>query len=127
MSVFDNIDPLEFDEAKILVTQIDKTPHIIFKGIIDNPYPEKFITPFLDKIHNQLIESNQTILICNMKSLDFINSSGLKCFVNWILNLKKIEKTKQYKIVLLLNPSESWQKKSFSVISLLYKDHIKIE
>ncbi len=57
----------------------------------------------------------------DFSELEFINSSGIKCIVSFIL-----EKDESSKVIFLIDSSKSWQEKTLEVIQSLDEDNIEI-
>ncbi|MBN2533320.1 MAG: hypothetical protein JXB88_10530 [Spirochaetales bacterium] len=91
---------------------------IILEGDIDHNDPEVFIKPFLEKILSNIPE----LLIIDIRNLEFLNSSGIKCLLDFLK-----AKPPHYKVIVRTDKKKTWQHKSMTVIQSLDKDNIYLE
>jgi hypothetical protein len=91
---------------------------VVLRGDIDNADPGAFLTPFFDTVKN-LMEDKVRL---DVSSLEFLNSSGIKCIVSFVM-----EKKPGTRIIFVTDPDKTWQKTSLEVIQSLDEDHILIE
>ena len=90
----------------------------IFEGKIDSANPDVFLTPFFDKIMEQMGEQVKF----DVTRLFFLNSSGIKCIVRFIVN-----KNPDAKVIFITDKEKTWQRTSLSIIQTLDKKNISIE
>ena len=91
---------------------------IILEGEIDHNDPEDFIKPFFDEVLSQIHE----LLIIDIKNLEFINSSGIKCLLDFLK-----AKPRNTRIIIKTDSRKTWQLKSMEVIQSLDKENISLE
>ncbi len=90
----------------------------VISGEIDDADPGLFLTPFFDKIKNQMDD----VIRLDFTRLDFLNSSGIKCIVSFVM-----DKNPGTRVVFVTAPDKTWQKTSLEVIQSLDEDNISIE
>jgi hypothetical protein len=95
------------------------------RGSIDFQEPEKIIGSYFRKIHNHVVEKGMKDIKINITNLSFLNSSGIKEFVEWIMNIESLENEKKYSITFLTNSEFLWQESSISTLMHLSPDNIK--
>jgi hypothetical protein len=78
-------------------------------GEIDQLSPRDFMAGFLEIVHNMALGENLPLVRVDVTELAFLNSSGIKEFLSWILRRNRIPPEKKYKINFLFDPSVSWQ------------------
>ena len=88
---------------------------VYLQGEIDARDTEKFLTPFFKKI-NEAVDGDLHI---DLKSLDFINSAGIKCLISFILNRKK-----GIKVTFLVDQNKTWQQDALEIIKSLDENNI---
>ncbi len=88
------------------------------KGEIDTADPGEYLTPFFNKIIEQM---DGTVKV-NFTQLNFLNSSGIKCIVSFVMNKKSDDQ-----VVFLTDKGKTWQKTSLAIIKSLDDEHVTIE
>ncbi len=111
--------PIQIPEQVINKSIISgKDDTIYLKGEIDDVDPGKFLTQFFETAKDQMDE----IIRIDFKELEFLNSSGIKCIVTFVM-----DKNPGSKIVFITDSSKTWQRTSLEVIQSLDEDNISIE
>lgn len=91
---------------------------IVLEGDIDHNDPEIFIKPFFEKVLLQKFK----LLIIDMGNLEYLNSSGIKCLLDFIK-----AKSPNSKVIIKTDFKKTWQKKSMAVVQSLDEDNISLE
>ncbi len=89
---------------------------VVLKGEINDINPDIFLSPFFDKI----LKSMGSTLTIDVSDLDFINSSGIKSLVVFIM------KRPSSKIIIQSDTSKSWQKTSLKILQSLDEKNIQL-
>lgn len=111
--------PIKIDEQihnKSIIS--GKGDTLYLKGEIDDVDPGVFLTEFFELAKSQM---DQVIKI-DFTELDFLNSSGIKCIVTFVM-----DKNPNSKIVFITDSTKTWQKTSLEVIQSLDEENISIE
>jgi hypothetical protein len=95
-----------------------KNDIVIITGEIDDRYPQKFLDPFFEKVLDKMKDQ----VTIDIRELNFINSSGIKSLVNFLIKRKA-----NTKITILSSTQERWQSTSLSLLQNLDKDNIIIK
>ena len=83
---------------------------IVFaSGEIDQQSPRDFLAGFLEIVHNMALGEKLPEVKVNVTELSFLNSSGIKEFLSWILRRHRLSPEKRYKINFLFDPAVAWQ------------------
>ena len=82
---------------------------VFIAGEIDQLSPRDFMAGFLDIVHNMALGEALAEVKVNVTDLGFLNSSGIKEFLSWILRRNRIPPEKKYKINFLFDPAVAWQ------------------
>ena len=102
--------------------------HVVtFSGYIDCLEPGKFMTPFLENVHDFILEKKLKSIITDITELNFFNSSGIKEFVDWILKLERLPDDQKYILKFLYSKDILWQEQSMFALTFLNIDLVKIE
>ena len=70
---------------------------------------DQLMAGFFEIVHNMALGENLPLVRVDVTELSFLNSSGIKEFLSWILRRNRIPVEKKYKINFLFDPSISWQ------------------
>ena len=82
---------------------------VFIAGEIDQLSPRDFMAGFLEIVHNMALGEGLGEVKVNVTELAFLNSSGIKEFLSWILRRNRIPPEKKYKINFLFDPAVAWQ------------------
>ena len=103
----------------------DKT--VTISGSIDCQEPGVFMSPFIEDTHNHILKNKMNEIDIDIIGLSFLNSSGIKAFVEWIIKLDDLAVDQQYTINFLCNYEHTWQELSMGTLVLLNSNLVKIE
>ena len=82
---------------------------VFVAGEIDQLSPRDFMAGFLEIVHNMALGEGLLEVKVDVTALAFLNSSGIKEFLSWILRRNRIPPDKKYKINFLFDPAIAWQ------------------
>ena len=82
---------------------------------------------FLRGVHSEAQRCLAEEVTVDMRHLEFMNSSCLKCFVWWISTVQEQPGEGKYRIVFLSSPSVYWQRRSLNALACLANDIITIQ
>jgi hypothetical protein len=100
--------------------------HVKFSGFINHPRPGEYLAPFIDAVHNAIIEEKIKEVVVDLTDLRFLNSSGIREFVDWILRLNNLEDEEKYTIKFLCSNEHKWQDLSMTTITFLNPSHTSV-
>ena len=120
------IDPLNIENFEIRPSERDGTIAVVFSGMIDIREPSKEILPYLLKIHEAILENAFNKIYIDLTGLDFMNSSGIKTFISWIMKVNEMPQEERYNITIIYGPDITWQQSSVKVIKRLFPDFIEV-
>lgn len=78
-------------------------------GEIDQLSPRDFMAGFIEIVHNMVLGEGLLEVRVDVTSLAFLNSSGIKEFLSWILRRNRLPAEKKYKINFIFDPAVAWQ------------------
>ena len=90
---------------------------ISFFGEVDQQDPSGFITPYLDEMMKQI----QDEITLDFENCDFMNSSGIKCIVRFVLTYSK-----SHLITFKINSKKTWQNTSLKIVQTLAPEKVVI-
>ncbi|OHD05401.1 MAG: hypothetical protein A2086_13655 [Spirochaetes bacterium GWD1_27_9] len=98
---------------------------IFINGNIDCQGPGKFMNPFFSDVHNDILKNSMKNVKLDIRKLTFLNSSGIKELVEWIMKLDILSDAQKYTITILTNPEFMWQESSISTLVYLNTNYVK--
>lgn len=81
---------------------------------------------FLREVHQEAQRSRAEEVTVDVRQLEFMNSSCLKCLVWWVSTVQDQPSDAKYRIVFLSSPSVYWQRRSLDALACLAGDIISI-
>jgi hypothetical protein len=82
---------------------------VFVAGEIDQLSSRDFMAGFLEIVHNMALGEALAEVKVDVTALGFLNSSGIKEFLSWILRRNRIPPEKKYRINFLFDPAVAWQ------------------
>lgn len=81
---------------------------------------------FLREVHQEAQRSRAEEVTVDVRQLEFMNSSCLKCLVWWVSTVQDQPSDTKYRIVFVSSPSVYWQRRSLDALACLAGDIISI-
>lgn len=81
---------------------------------------------FLREVHQEAQRSRAEEVTVDVRQLEFMNSSCLKCLVWWVSTVQDQPSDAKYRIVFVSSPSVYWQRRSLDALACLAGDIISI-
>ncbi len=107
------------EKVQIAVDGGDGRLTIRFKGKIDDADPGIFMDPTLEEIHGQIVVNALTEVNADFTELSFLNSSGIKSLIKWIMRQTELADDQKYKINFLYSSRITWQQTSLKALTYL--------
>ncbi len=76
----------------------------------------------LDELHHRVVTRKVGHFVVDVREVDFVNSSAIRFFVDWINKAKKND----YRLSFKIDPGVTWQRLSFSVLKSLAPETVEI-
>lgn len=121
-----NIEELRAESANIKCAEVGNDVVLTFSGSIDMQDPGKVLDPFFERLHNQVINNQIKNIKADFFSLDYLNSSGIKSLINWLIKIPALPEGSRYKVSLLYNSDITWQETSLKVLALLVPSWVEV-
>lgn len=122
-----SIEDLNAERFTVTIEDFKDTLKLIIKGNIDLSLPQKVLRPLFNKIHDIALDNKLPAVYIDFIQLDFINSSGIRCFLDWVIKISSLEPASQYKIIFKIEMEREWQKESIHLIYKLFKNIAEFE
>jgi hypothetical protein len=109
------------NQAKFTVNtkSMSQKPYVLFKGVIDLPDPGIVLTPYFTDVHNAVLADGYKEVIFDMSDLEYINSSGIKSIIKFVIKILTIDVSRRYQVVINYTSKKGWQPSSFKPVMLL--------
>lgn len=104
-------------ERRILVS-LSGTADVTIRNHLDH---------FLHEVHQEAQRCRAEEVTVDMRQLEFMNSSCLKCLVWWVSTVQEQPTEGKYKIVFVSSPSVYWQRRSLDALACLADDIITVQ
>lgn len=118
--------PLRADNVRMDLEQDGTFLKLKIQGEIDMKEPAIAIRPFLEQVHAHMIHNGGEEIEVDFTRLGFMNSSGIKEFVSWIMKLNGTPIDQKYTMLLTYSGSVTWQESSIPVLQKLQPNYIKM-
>jgi len=82
---------------------------------------------FLRDVHGEAQRSRAEEVTVDVRALEFMNSSCLKCFVWWISTVQEQATEGRYRIVFVSSPTVYWQRRSLNALACLANELITVQ
>ena len=82
---------------------------VFIAGEIDQLSPRDFMSGFFEIVHSMALGEGLAEVRVDVTELAFLNSSGIKELLSWILRRNRTPPDKKYRINFLFDPAVAWQ------------------
>ncbi|MBN2534135.1 MAG: hypothetical protein JXB88_14695 [Spirochaetales bacterium] len=122
------IENLIYENITLYIVDTSDGIEIAFKGSIDMEYPHFKLDPYFERIHKAILQKKIKYVYCNLQELCYINSSGIRSVIKWILDLTAMKDSDDaYHIIFVISKEYKWQSASFEFIVNLCPELIHIQ
>jgi hypothetical protein len=97
---------------------------VTIAGDIDQSSPKLFLTPFFEEIHAAAEQEGLHEVKVDIRSLRFLNSSGVKELITWVLKRNRLPPGKKYVLDFVYDSSILWQRVTLPTLSQLDPDFV---
>jgi hypothetical protein len=81
----------------------------------------------LDEVNKTALRENVSVVVIDVRNLEFMNSSCFKKFVSWLGHVQELPRETQYMIRFLSDPKMHWQRRSLHVLQCFAPDVVTVE
>lgn len=121
------IEACEKESAKIEVEDNSDGVTVLFHGKINMQNPGAIFGPYFDELHHKIVDNDIKNVTADFTDLQFLNSSGLKSIIRWIMSDAALPEENQYTINILYNKEIGWQETSLTTFKDLVPDLVEDE
>ncbi len=98
-----------------------------FKGTVSTPNPAVVLNPFVDAVHQHVLEVGAAEVRVDLSQLEFCNSSGFKSFVHWIERIQQLPEGRRYRLRFVSTKERRWQRASLLALSCYGAEVVVLE
>ena len=77
-------------------------------------------------LHREALRTKATEVAIDFRQLEFMSSSCIKAFVEWISNIQELAPVERYRVQFRSNPQLRWQKRSLHSLHCFASDLITV-
>ncbi len=92
-------------------------------GTLESHAAQLELKKWLERLHGSILQKKLTSFKVDVRQLNFVNSSSIRLFVDWIARAE----TAAYKLVFLIERGITWHRLSFSVLQSLAPNCVEIQ
>jgi hypothetical protein len=104
----------------------ERTVAVSLSGTADVPI-RNHLDHFLREVHQEAQRCRAEEVTVDVRQLEFMNSSCLKCLVWWVSTVQEQPTEGKYKIVFVSSPSVYWQRRSLDALACLADGIISVQ
>ncbi len=98
---------------------------VALRGSISSRDPGAELSSFTRALHDGAVGDGVSELLVDLSGLSFVNSSGIRLFVDWATWLKQT-KEPPYVLRFVTDRRITWQRTSFKVLTSMFGDVLKV-
>lgn len=99
---------------------------ITLKGSISTRDPAAALAGFTRAVHASAVADGLREVTVDLSGLGFVNSSGIRLFVDWATWLKS-GSTPPYRLRFVTDRAITWQRTSFKVLTTMFGDVMRLQ
>lgn len=123
-SAWEGIPRLQVNE---LTLQVETGGCVRIGGSLTLRDPSEVLLPVFQSLHRAALQDGLTDVIVDVSDLSFVNSSGIRVFVDWVLWLRDEPPTRRYSITFRSRRGHAWQRASLPVLQSLAPAWVRVE
>ena len=101
--------------------------HLDFIGEIDMRDPEQALLDFLVHTDGIVAGREQKELFVDFTQLTYMNSSGIKLLITWLMGIRELPPEKQFVIIVHHDPESAWQTSCMPILQKILPDFVRID
>lgn len=98
---------------------------ILLTGDIDQSDPSEFMEPFFKEVLKQASEAKMPDVTVDIRKLGFVNSSGVKTFVVFMVGLMALPADRRFLVNFQINKEISWQNAVLAPLKVMAPNYVR--
>ena len=99
---------------KVRLTTSDDALTLTCTGTLDGNEATSQLQPHFLQLHEKLVAAGTKKVRLDVTAVDYMNSSGVKCFMTWFLKAERAQAP--YPIEIVFDPQRTWQYVAFTTM-----------
>jgi hypothetical protein len=120
------ITPIVVDGFATTASADGETVRVTMTGTADVRAVEH-LERFMPQLHGATIGAGAKEVVVDLLGLEFMNSSCFKSLVGWIAQLGELDAACRYRVKLLSNSAQRWQRRSLHALSSFAPELVAVE
>ena len=122
------IEPLHVGALTGEVIEHDQTLSVVLRGDSDARDAGTALNEYLtQRVHPAVLAAQLRQIHVDVTGLEFLNSSGIKALVNWLLLLKKRPPDDRYALIVQYDEGITWQGKGLRPLCAVAPTFLRLE
>ena len=121
------LEPFAVDDVRVVPSLIDKVLRVTLSGNVDMRDPGEVFNGFWKDVDERAAGLGLERVEVDLRSVGFMNSSGILTLVRWVMRLIPGARAVRYKVLFLYDPNVTWQRTNVPVLSRLAPETVSLE
>lgn len=117
------LERLKLDDFSI---DVESPSRVKISGSIATRDPDPAIASHIRRLHAAAMEDGLKRVEVDIRDLSFVNSSGIRVFVDWALQARGADGNPAYRLRFLVRRKYTWQRMSLVALESLATDVIEV-
>lgn len=111
--------PISVESLRLRLTSLAE---LELDGSLATPTAQRELSAILTALHARIVEQKIPLFTVDVRSLNFVNSSAIRVFVDWIARAE----SSAYKLTFITERGITWHRLSFSVLRSLAPSTVEV-
>jgi hypothetical protein len=120
------LEPFAVDDVRVVPSLIDKVLRVTLSGNVDMRDPGEVFNGFWKDVDERAVRLGLERVEIDLRSVGFMNSSGILTLVRWVMRLIAGARTVRYKVLFRYDPNVTWQRTNVPVLARLAPETISL-
>lgn len=120
------IEPIAGPDFKAEAESVDRTLTLKMEGNADLSVKVS-LDKFLSAVHAVASKYKLQEVTVDVRRLEFMNSSCLKCFVTWLSKIHANAPSEHYNVAFISSPTLYWQKRGLNALACLAPEMVTVQ
>jgi hypothetical protein len=120
------IEPIAESDFKAFAESAERALTLKLEGNADLNVKSS-LDKFLSAVHEVAAKYHLHEVTVDVRRLEFMNSSCLKCFVTWLSKIQTSAPSEHYNVSFVSSPTLYWQKRSLNALACLAPEMVTVQ
>ncbi len=119
-------EPFSVDDVRVVPSLSEGILRVTLSGTVDMRDPGAVFNAFWKDVDAVSVEKGLGWVEVDLRSVGFMNSSGILTLVRWVLRLIAGAETVPYKVLFRYDPNVTWQRTNVPVLARLAPETVTL-